>query len=445
MAVYTIQRDSPWHQSPPQSPSQSQSHVRSSYTTTASHYSQDEDPEMTEIPPLRVLKPQPKQVRHSRLPIFKQVRSMLHKAPLTNPAEEEQDLESAKDAFRAAYETPAYGSADEVKVSRSQSPVSVIHDDDLYPSSPPQIERVSPVSPIYASPSLHYAHEHKMRPLQVHVPSMPKSSVPLMVKRKPAPGRLSMASSTYASSPPVIKGSHFSWTTGAPSPTSTRPSNDFGSSIDRDSFQTPRHCSLPEYDPIPDSRFSWTTVGSTLPQQSRPDTPPSPPPPVPTKYKTPPVRSILSRHRPVQRMDREQWTPPRKSSLPGTMASSPRSTTPRLIITSLPTANGPAKKLPPPPNLSPRTHLESLQRQEEDKIHQRKNIQHVIFELSKIQNASPMEVPFSHVRDATRRLVELRATLAEIELEEREIGIAISRARRKEGEEEGLWVRRVTG
>lgn len=103
------------------------------------------------------------------------------------------------------------------------------------------------------------------------------------------------------------------------------------------------------------------------------------------------------------------------------------------------------KELPPPPNLSPRTHLESLQRQEEDKIHQRKNLQRIISELDKIQTASPMDVPFSHVRDAKRRLAELRATLSEIELEEREIGIAISRARRKEGEEEGLWVRRVTG
>lgn len=114
-------------------------------------------------------------------------------------------------------------------------------------------------------------------------------------------------------------------------------------------------------------------------------------------------------------------------------------------MTSPTSDTGTAKKLPAPPDLSPRTHLESLQREEADKVHQRANLQRVISELCKIENASPMEVPFSHVRDAKRRLTELRATLSEIELEQREIGIAISRARRKEGEDEGLWVRRVTG
>ena len=52
------------------------------------------------------------------------------------------------------------------------------------------------------------------------------------------------------------------------------------------------------------------------------------------------------------------------------------------------------------------------------------------------------------VRDAKKRLEEHRRRLEEVVLEGREVGIAISRARRKEGEgvgTEGLWVRRVTG
>lgn len=525
MAVYTIQRDPPW-MSPPRSQSQPQpqSNARSSQyttTTTTSHYSGEEDPDMTEILPLRVHKSKTKQqVRHSRLPIFKQVRSMLHKAPPTNPTQSDQDVESAANAFRATYETPAnrsFGYQD-TPTSRSLTPVSALHDDDLvlYPSSPPQLECASPVSPISASPSLHYAREHKMRPLQVHVPTMPKTPAPMIIKRKPAPGRLSLSSNTPASTPPsrsnnnttdyVIKGSHFSWTTGVPSPTSTRAPSDLWPAADRNSSETPRSCSLPEadstpkshfswttqatsltnhtrhgyqpepdripnshfswttqgtslthhtrygYQPqpdhIPNSHFSWTTSGTLQTNHTRPDTPPpSPPPPVPTKYRAPPVKSILSRHRPIQRTEREQWSPPRKSPLPAALYNPTMSSRSKLNLASpkLDEGAGSAKKLPPPPDMSPKTHLESLQREEEDKIHQRRNIQRIISELSKIENASPMEVPFSHVRDAKRRLAELRTTLSEIELEEREIGIAISRTRRKQGEEEALWVRRATG
>jgi hypothetical protein len=485
MAVYTIQRDPPW-QTPPQASagfrarggSQARaprsSALRSSYTTTtASTYSDDEDPDMAEIKPLRVLKNEQKQNRHSRIPIFNQVRSMLHKSSLTNPAPDDKDVESAKNTLRDVYETTANRASEITKNSRSQSPVSVLHDDDLYPSSPPLLDCPSPVSSVSASSSLHYAREHKMRPLQIHVPSMPKTSAPSFIKRKPAPARHSLPPNSHDSPPPsrdsnaqdfIIKGSHFSWTTGAPSPTSTRPSIDRWPSADRDSFkrppidrwpsadrdsfQTPRHCSLPEPDLVPNSRFSWSTAQTSVTHQARPDTPPpSPPPPIPTKYKTPPVRSILSRHRPIQRMDRsrEQWAPPRKASLPGVVPSTPSSVKSRVTSPKIEESTGSGKKLPPPPDLAPMTHLEGLQREEQDKIHQRKNVLHAISELSKIQNASPMEVPFSHVRDAKRRLAELQATLSEIQLEEREIGIAISRARRKEGEEEGLWVRRVTG
>lgn len=71
-------------------------------------------------------------------------------------------------------------------------------------------------------------------------------------------------------------------------------------------------------------------------------------------------------------------------------------------------------------------------------------------ELEKIVSASPLDVPFATVRDAKKKLEEYRKRLAEVRLEERDVGIAITRARRKEEEENGwdnegtLWIRRVT-
>lgn len=82
--------------------------------------------------------------------------------------------------------------------------------------------------------------------------------------------------------------------------------------------------------------------------------------------------------------------------------------------------------------------------QEKDLMLQRQNVQKSILDLEKIERASPMDVSFAQVRDAKKQLEERRTTLGEVQLEEREVGIAISRARRKEGAEEGLWVRRVT-
>lgn len=90
------------------------------------------------------------------------------------------------------------------------------------------------------------------------------------------------------------------------------------------------------------------------------------------------------------------------------------------------------------------SHLQELETQEQDKVHQRRNIQRAIADLSKIENASPMDVSFAEMKEAKKKLEELRKTLEEVQLEEREIGIAIARTRRKEGGEEGLWVRRVT-
>ena len=73
-----------------------------------------------------------------------------------------------------------------------------------------------------------------------------------------------------------------------------------------------------------------------------------------------------------------------------------------------------------------------------------------ISELEKIEKASPIDVTFGQVRDAKKRLGDYRARLAEVRLEERDLGIAIARARRRDekengGDGESLWVRRVTG
>lgn len=74
-------------------------------------------------------------------------------------------------------------------------------------------------------------------------------------------------------------------------------------------------------------------------------------------------------------------------------------------------------------------------------------------EFTKVETASPLTVPFASVRVAQKRLRDYRERLAEVKLEERDVGVAIARARRREEKEgfgvaglgEGLWVRRVTG
>jgi hypothetical protein len=278
--------------------------------------------------------------------------------------------------------------------------------------------------------------------------------------------------------------SHFSWASYAPSPPPARPSFDLlsRSSLDRpptdhstdrsgmgrpsldDSWsrskQTPRD-SLYHNDT---SRFSWSTINTNIPGPTRPDSPPlSPPLSSASRHKPPPMQSILSRQRPVGRQE-HGWNA-RKSSLAGTPpplqpASTTTTTTQPLIISNPsedasrgdgPVLTSPSthKHLPPPPDMlspvTPLTHLESLIRREQDAALQRRNVEKAIVENAKMKNASPLDVSFSQLREADKQLDELRARLGEIQLEERDLGIAIARARRKENEEEGLWVRRVTG
>lgn len=96
------------------------------------------------------------------------------------------------------------------------------------------------------------------------------------------------------------------------------------------------------------------------------------------------------------------------------------------------------------------SHTDALLVQQNDLLVQKKNIMKAIIDLERVEKASPMEVSFSTVRDAKRKLEDHRARLAEIEREEHEVGLALVRARRKEEKDEGyegsgLWVRRVTG
>ncbi|KAF2165672.1 hypothetical protein M409DRAFT_23962 [Zasmidium cellare ATCC 36951] len=499
MPAYSIQKDPAWVQKPAPGSSVPPESIFSDDDTTIDARVLDH-PDMPAIPPLRIQKsyhppfhahPEQSitdngpQVRQSRLPIFKQVRSMLHKpagnkvkydeisgnvsdkAPRVQPSTYKSPYEGAFEVVRDR-RSPTRLQKSPPKSIRSISPVSMVGDD-AEPASPgeSQWEDVpsSPISPVSEVSPDYYRIPLGHSPMPMNGYSLPETpSHTKTVTRKSVPSRHSISPENI---PPPSRDSntsdiqehtyrdpksHFSWTTYAGSVAPTRPSFETGG------YPTSRHSKQPSGEAPLQSRFSWSTVNTNMTNQIRPDSPPpSPPPPVPSKFKTLPVQSILSRHRPIQRADREIWTPPpRKTSLQDPATYTPLSArskvtiTPRALDTTTPSSSSSGKKqLPPPPDLltpvSPMSHLETLLASEQDKQHQRMNILKVIDELEKKEKASPLEVSFAELREAKKKLEEYRETLAEVLLEEREIGIAISRARRKEGEEEGLWVRRVTG
>ncbi|KXT18587.1 hypothetical protein AC579_9816 [Pseudocercospora musae] len=453
------------------------------------------------------------QIRQSRLPIFNQVRSILHKPPplLTNgvihpdgPREVRSDAKRpqvakrpSRKSLRGAFEVRRHSPRRDPKHSPDISPISVLEDDEWEQTIPPgsdwniALHEPSPVSATSAVPTWFNEERHN-GPMQVSANAVSNSETrdfaeaspsARFIQRKPAARSSSLSENIPPQRPPPVHSpppsrgtdvgsileiefrnqkSHMSWTTyGTGTP--MRPSFDMQSrpSVDRPSIDAPRHMRRDSQDneQPPVSRFSWSTVNTNMPGNMRPESPPpSPPPPVPPKYKPPPVQSILSRHRPIQRLERQEWTPqPRKSSAPD--SSTPKSARSKLslatdharsVSTETGTPNSAKKQLPLPPDMvspiTPLSHLDSLLREEQDKLHQRRNIEHAIVDLEKIHKASPMEVSFAQVRDANTKLQELRATLEEIKLEERDIGIKVARARRKEGDEEtGLWIRRVAG
>ena len=558
MPTYTVQQESP------------RVPVRAS-AAPSSVYSEDFDSAMPDqdVPPVPPLKGQQgsyhpsehahaqqkindygPQVRQSRLPIFKQVRSMLQKPPaLTTPGNPKWDEYTGelsdsgkssqvqpskytspyKGAFQARRRSPERPnklkknasptrSTKSNKSRRNASPVSILRDNELTRPNETLTTRpnnddtewspISPVSPI--SPILDEVPEQDqdmipgpLLPNVVRAPQPPpQPSLPQTppshkkIKRKPAP-RSTYTPENHPPPPPspqhsptfsidmkvrVIDdkdadpeepspqpepSSHFSWTTYAPSLAPSRQSTDTNAS----KFPK-RHSSLlrAAHEEQPNSRFSWSTVATnTTTPHLRPESPPpSPPPPIPAKYSTPTpqMQSIVSRRRPIPRLEKEEWAPPppRKNSAG---SATPQNTTPISSHTARPlpvpprhgsgsstptsTHTAAGKALPPPPSASPNlTHLQQLEVQQQNLIHQRRNVQKGITELEKIERASPMDVPFATVRDTKRKLDEHRRRLEEILLEERDVGVRITRARRKEEREEGwdgegIWVRRVTG
>ncbi|KAK3679382.1 hypothetical protein LTR78_000943 [Recurvomyces mirabilis] len=511
MPTYTIAEDPPWVTD------------RASHAPTASSiYSDEYDEHAPPVPahdklsyhpsyhahPQQQIMDSGPQLRPSRLPIFKQVRSMLHKPPpLVTPDNARWDDFSGElsDSGKPAQVNPStYVSPyDKVFRSRKRSPerrgaqqtreaspaFSVLQDDEVKPPPPLRLGRntrslspVSPISPVSASdfrvPSPQFNHDRPQPSLSLAPPSVklikrkPTPSSIVITKENVEPQRSPSVNSDWTEPPdddePERKQadeSHFSWTTYAASEAPGRPSTDSrhtkqSTAADRD----------------PRSHFSWSTVNTVATHQRRVEPrPPSPPPPIPNKYSAPntpqtysprgmPVQSILSRQRPIQRIEKTGWTPPaRKSSntpTPHSATTPASSNTPLSVVHPALRGTSPfsastttihkdgSKRLPPPPTpTEPISHLETLLATEKDLVHQRRNIEKGILELEKIQKASPMEVSWSTVQEAKKRLEEQRHRLAELNCEEREVGVRIARVRRKEGEgcEEGLWVRRVTG
>jgi hypothetical protein len=455
---YTIGDDAPW--SVPIMESQPSSSPRPaklpSYTTTISATQQIHVPDHG-----------PPTTRQTRLPIFDQVRNMLNKSN-TSIKCEEMSGDLPESGARAStwdnvFSTRRYSpSLKSLKTKKNSSNVSVLRDSETSSMASGQS---SPTS----SPA------RSMAPSQVSVNSV--SQLPRgvtaknQVKRKPV---MSLSPAASENVPPqdlltvpdVHLHSRFSWSTAAPSLMTKRGSTD----------TTATGNGRP---PLM-SHFSWTTIATSAAPTPMEETeeesttlPPMPLAQIDQSYFAErPNESILSRKRPVQRIEKEECVPstPRQraatnsssdSTPHATPSSTPRARTfslsedtpkrPSLASnTTTPTIGSGKKALPLLPGMSGKqdSHVEMLLTQERNLAMQRCNIERAITDLENVERASPLEVSFAAVRDAKRKLEERRETLREVKLEEMDIGIKIARARRREdfGDGEGtLWVRRVTG
>lgn len=448
---YTIGDDAPWSV-PVMDPSRSPGAVKApKYTLSETQQIPDHGPQTT---------------RQTRLPIFNQVRNILNKSSGTPKCDEMpanfSDQGAKPSTWDNVFSTRRYSpSLKSLKNKKSQSSLSVTRDSE---TSSLASDASSPAS----SPA------RSMAPSQISVNAV--SQLPRgvtaknQVKRKPV---MSLASFGNENSPPqdllTVPDAHnhsrFSWSTAAPSEQTKRQSTD----------TTATGNGRP---PLV-SHFSWTTIGtSAAPTPMEEIDEPTALPPMPSPkldqphFSEQPADSILSRKRPVQRLDKEEWvpsTPRHRAKSTSSNEDTPRAspTTPRARNISIsdetpkrpslasnsstPTAPSSGKKaLPLPPFMSEKqaSHVEMLLEQETNIVMQRRNIERAITDLENVERASPLEVSFAAVRDAKRRLKEHRETLREVKKEEMEIGIKIARARRREdfGEGEGtLWVRRVTG
>lgn len=423
------------------------------------------------------------QTRTARMPIFKQVRSMLSNNRTTGNSSSPTSAikwdeysgeisEHGKEARvkPSTYKSPYEGILKPRRLSpgaarraeqRDRSPVSVLVDEDFQlldkepgAMSPPNSRPVSPISDM---------ESHYVAPLQLDssIAARPRTegNATGQVKRKPVASQIedfppvgesrvmpnsSHGLPTHTDEP----SSRFSWTTAAVSDAPRQSTDTRFSRQQRSVTDNETHYN---------SHFSWSTVASAVPMGLREQTPPPSPPPVPLQYLEapnygpPPTQSILSRQRPTKKVDKPEWAPPPAP----TTTLTPRSLTPRVYriedhdVSTTPGADG-KKRLPLPPLFTEKSlsHLESLLTQEKNIVMQRRNIERSIIDLERIEKASPLEVSFADVRNAKKKLEERRGVLDEIRKEEMDIGIRIARARRKEdfGDGEGtLWVRRVTG
>ena len=430
----------------------------------------------------------PQTARQARLPIFNQVRNMLNKSaantrPDETPAEQPSDM-AAKPSeprikssrwdsvFSARPNSPSLKS---LKSKKSQSNIYVLRDPETYSMASGQSSPTS-ASSTSGSPT--------RAPSQISVNAV--SQLPRGVtaknqfKRKPVMSPSPPATETLQNHPPqnllTVPDSkprnRFSLSTAALSEMTRRQS-----SSNTSTTSTGR--------PPLMSHFSWTTIGTSAaptPMEEIEDPIPTALPPMPSHHLErslsthQPTQSILSRKRPVQRIENQEWAPstPRQRAATGASGisgtsddSTPRATphartfsindeTPKKPIraseAATPTNSSSGKKALPrlPFTMSEQeaSHVEQLLSQERNLVMQRRNIERAIADLEQVEFASPLEVSFATVRDAKRKLEQHRDTLQEVKMEEMDVGIKIARARRRDDFAEGegsLWVRRVTG
>ncbi|KAF2644888.1 hypothetical protein P280DRAFT_182652 [Massarina eburnea CBS 473.64] len=196
------------------------------------------------------------------------------------------------------------------------------------------------------------------------------------------------------------------------------------------------------------SRFSWTTYNTSTTYQQSP--PPSPLPPLPTTLPTE-VSSILNRKRPVPAPDKVPTRKPvgestAKIMQPKSRRSDPSS--PRPDSTFSTSSN--AKALPrPPTELAAADHIEILESQMEDLRIRRNNVYRLLKDLNDMAPPNPMVTDFRRMRLVEQRKKNHENELADIKVEEHDIGLKLHRAIKKREALDpnggsALWVRRVT-
>ncbi|PVI06190.1 hypothetical protein DM02DRAFT_515218 [Periconia macrospinosa] len=201
----------------------------------------------------------------------------------------------------------------------------------------------------------------------------------------------------------------------------------------------------------PKSRFSWTTYNSGTTYQHSP--PPSPPPPLPTSVpseSTAAPTSLLNHKRPVPASDNK--IPLRKpvaestASIMQRQSISPDPPSPRPESTF---STNPHKALPrPPTELTAVDHIETLESQMEDLRIRRNNVYRLLNDLNNMAPPNPMITDFKRMRLVDQRKKDFENELAEIKVEEHDVGLKLHRAIRKRDKNDpnggsALWVRRV--